>query len=114
MKPGEIIPVDGTPGKCSFCPTGLAIAVHRDGRQICNECSYDPKINPFHSNHRPEQNLIFPLVHMDLRARDEKGRETYGQELISHDGRDPLQDAYEECLDLAVYLRKAIYERDGK
>ena len=62
----------------------------------------------------PERNAIFPLVHADLRARDEKGRKTYGQELLSHDGRDTLLDAYEECLDLAVYLRKAMYERDGK
>ena len=60
------------------------------------------------------RSAIFPLVHMDLRARDEKGKSTYGQELISHDGRDSLLDAYEECLDVAVYLRKMMYERDGK
>jgi len=54
------------------------------------------------------------LVHIDLRARDDKGKQTYGQELISHDGRDSLLDAYEESLDLCVYLRKMLYERDGK
>jgi hypothetical protein len=62
----------------------------------------------------PERNAIFPLVHADLRARDEKGRTTYGTELISHDGRDTLRDLYEELLDAAVYVRKAMYERDGR
>lgn len=61
-----------------------------------------------------DRSLIFPLVHIDLRARDDKGKQTYGQELISHDGRDSLLDAYEESLDLCVYLRKMLYERDGK
>jgi hypothetical protein len=28
--------------------------------------------------------------------------------------RDPLTDAYQELLDAAVYIRTAIYERDGK
>ena len=34
--------------------------------------------------------------------------------LQAFNGRDSLKDAYEEALDLCVYLRTAIYEKDGK
>jgi hypothetical protein len=38
----------------------------------------------------------------------------YGERLAAHNGRDALQDAYEEALDLALYLRQALAERgDG-
>lgn len=36
----------------------------------------------------------------------------YGTHLQAHNGRDALQDAYEEALDLALYLRQALTERD--
>jgi NTP pyrophosphatase (non-canonical NTP hydrolase) len=55
---------------------------------------------------------IWDLVIEDMRARDRKGAEEYGTRLHAHNGRDALQDAYEEALDLAVYLRQAIAERD--
>lgn len=42
-----------------------------------------------------------------------KGRRKYGTPLQAHNGRDPLVDAYQEALDLCVYLRQAIAERDG-
>ena len=56
----------------------------------------------------------WPLVMVDMAGRDKLGRERYGTPLQPHNGRDALRDAYEEALDLAVYLRTAIYERDGK
>lgn len=54
---------------------------------------------------------IAPLVHGDIDARVERGRQTYGGPLRSHNGRDALWEAYEEALDLAIYLRQAIEER---
>jgi hypothetical protein len=57
---------------------------------------------------------ITKLVHDDLYAREQKGIETYGTTLKPFNGRDALWDAYEEALDLAQYLRQAIFERDGK
>lgn len=57
---------------------------------------------------------IFPLVHADLDARNRKGRETYGGTLRPFDGRDTLQDLYEELLDAAMYVRKSMWERDGR
>lgn len=61
-----------------------------------------------------ERKDIFPLVKHDLDRRREKGIKTYGEPLRTHNGRDALWDAYEEALDLALYLRQAIAERDSR
>lgn len=63
------------------------------------------------SNDKP---AVWPLVMVDMASRDNLGRKRYGTALQPFNGRDNLRDAYEEALDLAVYLRAAIYERDGK
>ena len=57
---------------------------------------------------------IHELVIHDISMRLECGIATYGKPLQSHNGRDALQDAYEEALDLACYLKQAIVERDLK
>ena len=54
------------------------------------------------------------LVIADMATRDRVGLERYGTQLQPHNGRDALKDAYAEALDLCVYLRQAIYERDGE
>jgi hypothetical protein len=57
---------------------------------------------------------VWDLVLIDMAERDAVGRERYGVPLQPFNGRDVLADAYAEALDLAVYLRQAIYERDGR
>lgn len=57
---------------------------------------------------------VWSLVLEDMGQRDQLGRERYGVPLQPHNGRDALLDAYQEALDLAVYLRQALYERDGR
>jgi hypothetical protein len=57
---------------------------------------------------------VWPLVVADMQARDAEGRRKYGVPLQPHNGRDALVDAYQESLDQCVYLRQAIYERDGR
>lgn len=57
---------------------------------------------------------VWALVLEDMRARDAAGAVKYGTRLHAGNGRDFLLDAYQEALDLAVYLRGAIYERDGR
>lgn len=57
---------------------------------------------------------VWDLVMADMRERDQTGRQRYGTPLQPHNGRDALVDAYQEALDLAVYLRQAIAERDGR
>jgi hypothetical protein len=66
---------------------------------------------------KPVQNqhpATWDLVMADMRARDEFGAKKYNTRLQPHNGRDQLADAYQEALDLVVYLRNEIYERDGK
>jgi hypothetical protein len=53
------------------------------------------------------------LVIIDMAQRDNFGKAKYGTRLQPHNGRDSLRDAYEEALDLVVYLRNTLYERDG-
>lgn len=59
-------------------------------------------------NDRP---AVWALVISDMQARDAEGRRKYGTPLQPHNGRDALVDAYQEALDLVVYLRQAIEER---
>jgi hypothetical protein len=61
---------------------------------------------------RTSGRTIWDLVIEDMKARDASGREKYGTPLQAHNGRDALVDAYQEALDLAVYLRQAIEERE--
>jgi hypothetical protein len=56
---------------------------------------------------------VWDLVLEDMKARDQLGMHRYGTRLEPFNGRDALQDAYEEALDLAVYLKQAIVERNG-
>ena len=53
---------------------------------------------------------ICELVIADMHERDRIGRKRYGTPLQAFNGCDALQDAYEEALDLAMYLRQAIEE----
>lgn len=63
---------------------------------------------------RPTPNDSTPIVELvisDLQERARVGLAKYGTKLQAGNGRDALQDAYEEALDLAQYLRQAIEER---
>lgn len=54
------------------------------------------------------------LVIADMRERDAAGAAKYGTRLQPGNGRVQLVDAYQEALDLAVYLRTELAERhDG-
>lgn len=68
---------------------------------------------------QPEPNglyekYVWDLVITDMKARNEMGEKKYGTKLRPFDGRDSLKDAYQEVLDLAVYLRKKIFEEVGE
>jgi hypothetical protein len=57
---------------------------------------------------------IAPLVLADIQARVKMGKEKYGTTLQTNNGRDALMDAYQEAIDLVMYLRQLMAERDGK
>lgn len=48
-----------------------------------------------------------------LKARQQKGIETYGRSLETFNGRRALRDAREEALDLAQYIQQAEMEREA-
>ena len=62
---------------------------------------------------RSENPAVWSLVIRDMADRDAEGAEKYGTRLQPGNGRDALVDAYQEALDLVVYLRQSIWERDN-
>lgn len=57
---------------------------------------------------------VWDAVVRDMVERNEVGKAKYGTPLQPFNGRDCLVDAYQEALDLVVYLKQAIIERDGR
>jgi hypothetical protein len=56
---------------------------------------------------------VIDYVLADMAERAAMGVIKHGMPLQTHNGRDALWDAYQEVLDLAMYLRQTILERDG-
>ena len=56
---------------------------------------------------------VIDYVLADMAERAAAGVRKYGTHLQTHNGRDALWDAYQEALDLAMYLRQAILEREA-
>lgn len=54
---------------------------------------------------------VLPAVIADLNARSIMGKEKYGTVLKTDNGRNALMDAYQESLDLAMYLKQELMER---
>lgn len=52
------------------------------------------------------------LVMKDLAQRKKAGVKKYGVAHQSDNGRNHLLDAYEECLDMAVYLRAELDKKN--
>ena len=67
-----------------------------------------PEPNPEH-NDLP---AVWDLVVEDIKERDRIGTKKYGTRLQPFNGRNALHDAYQEALDLVVYLRQLIFEQE--
>jgi hypothetical protein len=59
-----------------------------------------------------KREFIQSAVIRDIEARLKVGIERYGTGLQPFNGRDALQDLYEELLDACMYIKQAIMERD--
>lgn len=70
------------------------------------------------SQHEPPPKLgqqnVAEAVLRDIQDRVQAGYEKYGTFLQTRNGRDALMDAYQEAIDLVMYLRQAILERDAE
>lgn len=56
---------------------------------------------------------VTDAVIKDLETRRVHGKAKYGTELMTHNGRDAMVDAYQEALDLVMYFKQALMERDS-
>lgn len=56
---------------------------------------------------------VLDVVVKELTQRAEFGKKKYGTYLYTDNGRDALQDAIEEAMDLVMYLVQVREERDG-
>lgn len=72
---------------------------------MSNASQYQPKP-------KPGNQVVIDVVVADIRERAEAGKQKYGTYLETNNGRDPLWDAYQEAVDLVMYLRQALLERD--
>ena len=76
-----------------------------------HECRAEHAATSKQSAPKGSGNPILGMVLADLTNRALEGKEKYGEPLKAHNGRNPLWDAYQEALDLAMYLRQAIEEQ---
>lgn len=53
----------------------------------------------------PHEAQLLELLATDMEGRDAFGRQKYGMPVRVDNGRDHLTDAYQEALDLCVYLK---------
>lgn len=58
------------------------------------------------------RDIVLTAVLQDLRDRAEAGKLKYGTYLMTHNGRNALMDAYQEALDLCMYLKQALMEQE--
>jgi hypothetical protein len=88
---------------CEFIKVSL-----QKGKQMSSATIHEPE--PVKNASRP----VWEVVIEDMHARDNMGRAKYGFSLQAHNGRNALWDAYQEALDLVVYLRQKIIEEEEK
>ena len=58
-----------------------------------------------------EESTVFTEMISDLVKRERQGWRSYKRPMRPFNGRDALQESYEESLDLAAYLKQLLMER---
>lgn len=67
-------------------------------------------LREFAEDIRPDLEFALTETEQRLAARVEEGLAKYGTPLMTHNGRDALQDAWEEAADLIFYVEQATLE----
>jgi hypothetical protein len=62
----------------------------------------------------PGEQVVLHHVINDLNARAEMGLHKYNTLLMTNNGRDALQDLFEELLDAVMYLKQFMLERENQ
>ncbi len=99
-------------GLCSDCSNNCS--------NICSNCK---DANYFEQNRKaatPQQpptgygDMVLPEFIKDVYARADAGHKKYGTYLMTNNSRDALLDAYQECLDMGMYLKQVMMESEIK
>jgi len=88
----------------------------QDGEFVCTDCHYNKTLPGVASEQPVPEGKGEPIIDMvvaDLQERAKVGAVKYGEKLKAFNGRDALLDAYQEALDLCMYLRQAIDEKNN-
>lgn len=68
------------------------------------------KASEYQPKPKGDGQIVLGHVIADLNERALAGFKKYGTYLRTYNGRDAMWDAYQECLDMAMYIRQAILE----
>jgi len=71
------------------------------------------KASEYQPDPKPGNIIVKDYVISDIMERVNAGFKKYGCYLQTENGRDALWDAYQEAIDLVMYIRQAILERDA-
>ena len=59
-----------------------------------------------------EGDIVYTQVIEDIKERADMGRDDYGTYLRTFDGRPTLVDLYQELIDVLMYTKKELMERE--
>ncbi len=94
----------GVISKAIHTPTGyVSLKICED---LPSNALVQEQVDPTSNDHP----AVWDLVVTDMQDRDKEGRRKYNTPLQPFNGRNALVDAYQEGLDLVVYLRQKIEE----
>ena len=79
---------------------------------VIKNSSNTPQAASTQSGPKGQGKEIIELVKQDLEARAKVGKEKYGESLRSFNGRNAVLDAYQEALDLVMYMRQVLDEQE--
>lgn len=69
-------------------------------------------LDPQHSPEISESGDVWLAVIDDMKYRRRQGMQKYGTALSPFNGRNSLVDAYQEALDLCVYIKQKLIENE--
>ncbi len=58
--------------------------------------------------------IVYTEVLKDIKERVQAGKQKYGTNLKTNNGREALWDAYQEAIDLVMYLKQALMENENE
>ena len=70
------------------------------------------KASEYQPDPKQGEQVVVDVVLADIRERAETGKRKYGTYLETNNGRNALWDAYQEAIDLVMYLRQALLEQE--